>query len=258
MILLYAISCIESFEIINYSPTLTITSPSSHDVFNEGELITIEGSVVDDLSRGGSIVYRWTSDKDGLIFEGYPEPDGSISFSSRALTQGEHSTTIIVEDEGGLIDSHNLYLVINGYPTKPEIELDPLHPRTEADLTVRVRGSEDPEGESVIMGIEWFRNGILMEELTDLRTISYENTQKGEEWTVKVTPSDGIVEGPSESTYVIIEGSDANVEDVIITPNENVTTSSNVQCSSVVVDLDDEDTDVTYTWQIASDGFLMI
>ena len=87
MVILYAFACIESFEIINYSPTLTITSPMGGEVFNEGELITVEGSVVDDLSRGGSIKYTWNSDKDGLIFEGYPESDGSISFNTRSLTQ---------------------------------------------------------------------------------------------------------------------------------------------------------------------------
>ena len=254
---LFVFACVEAFEIVNFSPTLTVTSPENGTVFNEGEVITIEGFVEDDLSRGGSIIYRWKSDKDGLIYEGFPEADGSISISSRGLSQGEHNTSIMVEDEGGLIDSQNIYLVVNGYPTKPEVELSPIAPNTKDDLSVRVRDSEDPEGASVIMKIEWFRNGVLVEDLTDLRTVSSEYTMKDEEWTVKVTPSDGIVDGISESTYVIIQGSDATIDNVSITPNEDVTTSTSLQCSAEVTDPDFEDVTVNYMWQIAIDGYFI-
>jgi hypothetical protein len=251
--LLYT-SCIEEFDETNFAPTAELVSPEPGTVFSEGELVTLHAQVSDGTSFPAELFVRWQSDVDGVLFEGYPDGDGTVMASTRDLSRGEHSTSVYVEDPQGLSDSLGLVLSINGLPLQPEVEITPASPDTGDDLRVRVRVGDDPDGDTVTMGIEWFRDGVLAEGETG-DTLSASLTTSGEEWSVKATPTDGTTEGPSATAYAIVGNQGPSVSEVGISPAEGITTGSLLSCSATAADADEEGLLPAYGWRTMVDGF---
>jgi hypothetical protein len=92
--LLFDLGWTDSGQVANSPPAVSITSPQTGSVFNEGETITFEGSASDedgDLSEG----LEWSSNVDGILGSG-----ASLVIST--LTAGDHEITASVDDSSGV------------------------------------------------------------------------------------------------------------------------------------------------------------
>ena len=80
-------------------------------------------------------------------------------------------------------------------------------------------------------------------------TLPSSETEKGQEWTVTVTPNDGTADGPSVSQTVIIGNTAPSDLVVAITPNSSVYNDSNLTCSATANDVDPSDVlEYSYEW----------
>jgi hypothetical protein len=96
--------------IVSTEPSLSIDSPASGSVFDEGQTVTLTGTATDpdegDLS--GSIL--WSSGLAGSLGTG-------ASLSTSSLAPGVHLITASVTDSGGLGAEDTITLTVNAVPT---------------------------------------------------------------------------------------------------------------------------------------------
>ena len=76
--------------------------------------------------------------------------------------------------------------------------------------------SVDPEGATIQYSFEWRQNNIVNPVYTTA-SIPASATEKGETWTVYVTPDDGIVQGPVGTALITIENTAPTLSSLTIT-----------------------------------------
>ncbi|MBM3131676.1 MAG: hypothetical protein FJZ95_01410, partial [Chloroflexi bacterium] len=90
-------------------------------------------------------------------------------------------------------------------PTAPSVNVTPNLPEYGNDLVCAITAeSVDPEGDPVTYSYAWFKDGVLQPELTT-DTVDTSYTEWGETWRCVVTPTDGILNGPSAENEVSID-----------------------------------------------------
>ena len=70
-------------------------------------------------------------------------------------------------------------------------------------------------------------------------TLAASNTAKGENWSVEVTPSDGLMNGTAGTASITISNAAPTISSVTITPSSGVTSNDVLTCSAIVQDADD-------------------
>ena len=94
----------------NTAPTVTITSPAKNATFASGATITFTGSATDTQDGSLTADLAWTSSRDGAI--------GNGGTFSNVLSDGTHTITASVTDEGGLTGSATVTITVgNTAPT---------------------------------------------------------------------------------------------------------------------------------------------
>jgi len=110
-------------------------------------------------------------------------------------------------------------IIKNSPPTGHSLSIEPEHPDSGThDLLCQMdEVAVDADGEDVIYTVEWYRDGILF---TDTYTTALDGdsvlgswTHAGEEWTCEITPTDGDLDGLTETDSVYIAGWLGRVED---------------------------------------------
>jgi len=95
----------------NTAPVVAISSPTD-GAFDQGESVTFTGTATDAENGDLSADLSWTSDINGNIGTG-------ASFSTSALSPGDHMITASVTDSGGLPGSEMIMLTINDVNDPP-------------------------------------------------------------------------------------------------------------------------------------------
>ena len=122
---------------------------------------------------------------------------------------GTYEFRVSVTDDddqwSGYLTGEGTLEVLNRLPTSPTIQMSPARPVTTSALRVEVtQGANDPENFPLTYHYCWYRNGMLVPELTgDVVSPTY--TVRGENWTVEVCAYDGDDEGPLVSVSRIIQ-----------------------------------------------------
>lgn len=116
-------------------------------------------------------------------------------------------------------------LVTNSAPSVSNVMLTPDPANTLDSLTLSY-SYNDPDGDQESgTKIHWYKDGIHQTSRNGDSTISSSLTAKGEDWQVKVTPSDGTDEGTEVSSNIVtIENLAPNIDSASIspaTPNAN-------------------------------------
>lgn len=255
MFVILTLACFRQVDDRNFPPSMTIVSPEDGTTFNEGEIVTIEATIFDESLLYGGVSLQWISDLDGVLQEQIPNPDGTISLSTRTLSAGTHTTTIIASDIEGLAVKALVSLNINAAPSVPQIQILPENPITTDDLGVQIFGSIDPEGSPVELEIAWYRNNIVFEAVDPNRpeVISSEHLTKGDAWSVQVVATDGATYSEPITTSVTIGGTPPSIDDISISP-EQPTTNDTVTCLATVSDNDGDDIEVQYHWKTLYNG----
>lgn len=98
------------------------------------------------------------------------------------------------------------YGQINLPPTKPEVHVYPVSPKSTGDIWAGVCCSTDPERNPITYSYAWYKDGFLQADLTAWLVPS-SRINMGQVWRCVVTPNDGTQNGPSgEAQATIVNG----------------------------------------------------
>ncbi|MFQ5433422.1 MAG: tandem-95 repeat protein [Anaerolineae bacterium] len=94
----------------NTAPAVTIDTPLNGSLFNQGDTVSLTGTVTDAEEPGLGTFLTWSSDIDGQLGMG-------TALNLATLSSGVHTITAFVADAGGLTASDAITITINGAPT---------------------------------------------------------------------------------------------------------------------------------------------
>ncbi len=186
----------------NATTTLTIARAGS-----EKELSAIEiKPKVHSIIAGSTVHYSLTA---------YYSDNSYANVTAQARYQSEDVTVATVVDNvaTGIGDGYTviyanyteegetrhttavLYVAVNRPPTqsRPVINSTLGSNFTFEDLTCYNRSTGDPDGDEVSNIYRWYKDGIEVPELRNLRTISHEETSEGDSWACSIVPCDRYV-----------------------------------------------------------------
>ena len=111
-------------------PTVSITAPSDGAAFDAGTAITFEGLASDARTATTDLYYEWESDEDGVLDAGALSSEGTTSYTTASLAEGEHTILLRVTDT-------------DGYSAEASVTVEVLHVNTapEAEITAPANGS---------------------------------------------------------------------------------------------------------------------
>lgn len=92
----------------------------------------------------------------------------------------------------------------NGAPNAPTVTVAPAMPRHDDDLVCTIgTPSVDPDGDNVTYTYVWRRNGVVVTAVTS-STAPAAQTRDRDVWSCEVTPSDGVLDGPSATAETTV------------------------------------------------------
>jgi formylglycine-generating enzyme required for sulfatase activity len=161
----------------NTEPECSIHTPEEGDGFELNSSVTFGGSAFDEETPYSDLVVSWYSDKDGFLGTSSPDSAGEITTAFTSLTEGDHSITMDVVDDGGLTCSRVQSVVIDIPPS--------------ISLIVPSDSSTHPHGESILFQFQVLDNHDTSEDLTvemtsdlqgSLDTIGLDSTGLGQSY----------------------------------------------------------------------------
>ena len=241
-------SCVDDvIYTVGSPPTITITAPNNNDTFAQGENVTFVAEVTDNEDAASQLTVEWTSSLDGLFSTTGPNSSNIAQFTTSSLTAGAHSITVKATDSTGLYTDALFNVHINGIPSQPTVAITPNPARTGDVLVATASGSIDPEGNQVSYTYEWLLEGNATGNTGN--TLSNGNTSKGQNWTVRATPSDGTLSGNPNTASITIGNTAPEITSITITPNPP-SLQDVLSCNVSTSDVDNESVSVSYQWYI--------
>ena len=253
MILFLFSACFPQVAERDFPPVVVAISPDDSAMVNYGENILFSIEVDDPDTPLRELNIRLESTLNGVFIEGTPDANGILNQSTNELLLGEHMLTVTVSDTGGNVISLPSSLYVNSLPEISEVSIEPEIPSTNDDLEVLIAHFSDMDGDGVQIDYQWYRNGELQEGLDDA-TLSAEFTQKGEVWSVEVTPYDESGMGAFHRASTVIQNTVPKIESVSISPSSEVLLGTPLTCTAIGSDPDGDLFDASYTWKILSNG----
>jgi formylglycine-generating enzyme required for sulfatase activity len=141
-----------------------------------------------------------------------------------------------------------------GPPDGLVIAVEPAIPMDGDDLSCKIiADAVDPNGDEVAYTYLWMVDGENAG--LDLTVIPAGVTSPGESWTCTVTPTDGVLVGPSASASVTVQRTNAppSAPEVAIAP-ESPTESDSLTCTVVSESTDPDGDAVSYVYRWTVDG----
>lgn len=231
---------------VSSPPVLTVISPTSNTVHNEGELTTLEIAVSDAEDASENLTLSAVDSIESTITVTQPDSLGRSTTVLSGWATGTHLLSLSVTDTDGLTTTENLNLIVNGLPTAPTLSFLPSVAFTDDALQVVASGSNDPEGQALTTSHQWLRDGITTLYVSD--TIPASATSKGELWTSIVSMSDGYGNSPSASLSTTIQNSPPEIATITIAPSSQVTSQAVLACAAAATDADGDPLTSTYEW----------
>lgn len=232
-------------------PNVSISQPTSAQVFTLGEDVELHGQVTDAEDGPLQLVVEWSSDVEGLLIEETPSSSGFTQHQIDTLSAGAHTITLTATDPAGFVGSADVDIYMNTPPPAPQILLEPATPSSIEDLTVSVTGGVDVDGDPLTYSYEWYKDGVSSGFTSS--TLSSLHTGVGEIWMVEVFASDGYTQGAITSASVEIINTFPEISVPVISPstayNDDVLT-----CSAIATDID-QSVSVSYAWDVDGQVF---
>ena len=230
------VSCIDQISIsVGYAPMVNISHPLQGGIYGVGEPLLLEGTVSDVEEAAEQLQIFWVSDVDGEIYRGNADLDGQTSTMTDQLSPGNHLISLIAVDGLGVTTSDVVAIHLNHLPVVDVIELQP-DPVFSTDALTMTFSASDADGPSVTSSIEWFENGLLTS-FTGT-TIPTEELQVDDEWTVRITPNDGVQDGHPVEASIVVSNTSPVVYGVSISPNTTIYNDAILTCTGSASDVD--------------------
>ena len=230
-------------------PTIALTSPTNNATYNENATVSFVATVSDSEDAPADLTLVWTSSIDGVFSNQQAASNGTAQFNVNSLSYGNHDITATVTDTTGLYAEAIVQITINGRPTQPTVTITPNPAYSSNNLTANATGSIDPEGSAVTYTYDWLLNGASSGHTGS--TLPSSVTTKGDNWTVRATPSDGTTTGPYGEAVITITNAIPVVNTVSISPN-NPSPSDDLTCSYGATDADGDTVSVSYQWTMGA------
>ena len=227
-------------------PQINLTSPLNGAAFNTYEPINFSAEISDAQDASTDISVEWISSLDGLFSTTSPNSNGIAQFSTDTLSAGAHTVTVKAIDTDGLFTDELINISINGTPSQPTVSISPSPATTNDNLVAAATGSIDPDGDPVVYSYEWLLNGNIV---STGQTLNSSLTVKGELWTARAIPSDGMTTGNSGSASIIISNTPPEIQILTLSPS-HPSALDNIICSAVTFDADGDSVSINYTWTI--------
>lgn len=232
---------------IGTPPTIILQQPYVNTLINEGDEQVFSAIVSDTEQSGSELQIVWESDINGTLFVGPAESSGLSQFESDSLSFGTHIITATVTDLDGLYASEQVNMIVNAIPSQPNVLISPDPATTTDDLQAIATGSTDSDGTAVTYLYEWYQDGNLSSSHTG-SSVPASDTLKDQAWTVRVTPTDGIVNGDFVETNITVSNTPPVMTSVSVTPTAP-TTLDDIICAYSASDVDIADTLLTYSFE---------
>ncbi len=144
--------------------------------------------------------YQWTYN--GVVDGSETRDTFPADKTSRGDTLQVTVTPYDDYDDGTPVSS-SVITVQNSPPTAPVVVISPGSPERDDNLSCDiVTPSTDSDGDTVSYRYNWYQNGVVTAEVSNVVTADL--TADGETWECTVTPSDGLDDGPAGSDSVTI------------------------------------------------------
>ena len=168
--------------------------------------VVVTTESVDPEGQAVTYSYRWyLADEPFMNAPG--DPPDAVPASELARDQQWRVEVYGVDPNEVPSEATELTTVVpDSPPSAPGVEVEPAAPTQTQDLACSVAvASEDVDGDPVDYEFTWLRDGSPTALTGAL--LSWQETSAGEDWTCRVTPSDGTLIGPfGEATVTVGEG----------------------------------------------------
>ena len=235
---------------VGTAPSITLDAPLDGNVYSEGQTLTFAATVSDAQDQPDDILLDWVLNGSSFSTQS-ATTSGTAEFSDSTLSAGTYNLMVTATDSDGLTDSDQINFTVNGLPSQPFVSITPSPADTNDTLTVNIDSpSTDPEGNTVNYSFSWLMGGAVQSAYTS-STVPSAATNKNEQWTVRVTPNDGIADGPTGEATITIENTAPSLSSLAITPANNIYNDGSLNCTVVVTD-PDETLTANYEWSIGT------
>lgn len=233
---------------VGTAPSITIDAPVDGDVINEGTPITFSATVSDSQDQPDVIGLDWVVDGSSISTQSATS-SGEATFSDSTFAFGTYNLVLTATDTDGLTDSDQINFTVNGLPSTPVVSINPDPATTSEGLSVIIdTPSVDPEGLTPTYSYEWQLGGQPQASYTT-SSLPSSATSKGEQWTVVVTPNDGMADGIAGSASIVVENTAPTLSGISITPTGTVYNDDVLICAATVTD-PDESPVPTFEWTV--------
>ena len=126
---------------------------------------------------------------------------------------GQYTIRITVNDTITEVDENLAIYVLNNIPSKPEVLILPINPKTTDELSVYVYKTRDVETplNDLAFWYKWYRDGVHLEMFDNSTSIPQNMIKKNEVWCCKVRPFDGLNIGDENENSTFILNSPPNL-----------------------------------------------
>jgi hypothetical protein len=234
--------------IANTAPTAATVSISPEAPDTEQPLLCAVVSAAEDID-GDAITYTfaWTLD-------GADAGIGSDTVLPSLTDRGQEWSCTASPSDGtseGPGASASV-VVVNALPSAPVVQVDPLTPDTDADLSCSVvTDAVDPDGDPITYAFDWTVDGVASGISDSL--VAASATTRDEEWTCSVVANDGFEAGPAGSASMTVLNAAPSAPGVALTPVEP-TAEDDLLCSVAVPSIDPDGDAVVYSFTWLLDG----
>ena len=140
---------------VNEPPLVTITSPTSNQVINEGTMVTIEANVTDDGTITNVSFYAGTAEPLTLLGEDNVGPTFSFPFTPPMLGQNlTYTIRVVARDDGGLSAQNEVTVKV----VDPTLII--LKPHADAQLNEYNGAVQDTSGNGPQLNTRTSNNGV--------------------------------------------------------------------------------------------------
>ncbi len=237
--------------------TYTINISSVNPVHSKGgfSLQVTKG----ELSNPGTMV-QISTNKLSATHDDFQRNAWQVDWTAPSTGSGDVTMSVaVVNADGGGSNKNDVkgtasvqiseFVDANNPPSVVNVVIGPESPTTTDDLLLSYEYSDGDGDEQSGTTIQWFRDGSLVPSLTN-STVPSSQTSRGEQWSVVVTPSDGVDFGQSvPSSPVTIVNALPSAIGFAISPAQP-TSEDDLFASFSTIDVDGDNITSSLYWKV--------
>ena len=240
----------------NTDPSCAITSPDEGAAGQQGTEVRFEATVTDPDIANDSLSYAWSSSLDGELDAGNPDSDGSVRFSTDALTVGTHVITLSAADDVEATCTTSLYYTVGTAPTLTLLEPtdgDVVDEGAEVRFSAEVSDSEDQPTDLLLDWVSDLDGTISSAGADSTGAVSFRTgalTGGNHAISVTVTDTDGLF---TVRTVDLTVNAPPVLSGLSITPDP-AHNDDTLTCGVTATDADGSTPGVVYAWTDTATG----